>query len=45
MHAFSTNQIVDILHFNPSMTEADIMYKPWFLYDNGLRHERVKDSS
>ena len=25
------------------MTEAVIIYKPdWFLYDNGLRHERVK---
>ena len=26
------------------MTEADIIYKPvWFLYDIGLRHERIKD--
>ena len=25
------------------MTEAVIIQKPvWFLYDNGLRHERVK---
>ena len=29
------------LAFNPFMTEAVIIYKPVFLYDNGLRHERV----
>ena len=33
--------------FNPFMTVADIIQKPvhwldWFLYDIGLRHERVK---
>ena len=31
--------------FNFFMTEADIMQSKsidWFLYDNGLRHERVK---
>ena len=27
--------------FNPLMTEAVIM--DWVVYDNGLRHERVKD--
>ena len=37
------------ISFNPFMTEAVIISKPvhwfamdWFLYDNGLRHERVK---
>ena len=28
--------------FNPFMTEAVIT--DWFLYDNGLRHERVKEN-
>ena len=27
---------------NPFMTEAVIKSMDWFLYDNGLRHERVK---
>ena len=33
-----------MVNFNPFITEADIIYKPvgWFLYDIGLRHERVK---
>ena len=37
-----------IIQFNPFMTEADIIWKllcksmEWFLYDIGLRHERVK---
>ena len=33
------------MQFNPFMTEAVIIQKPmdWFLYDNGLRHERVKE--
>ena len=35
------------INLNSFMTEAVIIYKPvhsvdWFLYDNGLRHERVK---
>ena len=31
--------------FNSFMTEAVIIQKPWFLYDNGLRHERVKSKN
>ena len=31
-----------LLIFNPSMTEA-VIIMDWFLYDNGLRHERVKE--
>ena len=32
------------LSFNPFITDAVIIWKPvhWFLYDNGLCHERVK---
>ena len=36
MHANKMNRGI----FNPFMTEAVII--DWFLYDNGLRHKRVK---
>ena len=31
-----------ICSLNPFMTEAVSKSMDWFLYDNGLRHERVK---
>ena len=31
-----------ISEINPFMTETDIKSMDWFLYDIGLRHERVK---
>ena len=39
MHANKMNRGI----FNPFMTEAVII--DWFLYDNGLRHERVNEKT
>ena len=39
MHANKMNKGI----LNPFMTEAVIM--EWFLYDNGLRHERVNEET